>query len=125
MEPLPQDDHGSSLLPADNEEPMMTEAESDQASDQDLGPARDDFWEVFSPPRIAPLWRQDGYSAPYSIDLLTGWDLSKRLVITHHVLRGKFWQPCAWKDQPPFIGPYEFFIVPRISAPQIGVWSLG
>jgi len=49
----------------------------DQMSMQRVGleRSRDDFWEVFSPPRVSPYCRDRGLSAPRSVDLETGWDL--------------------------------------------------
>jgi hypothetical protein len=37
----------------------------------------EDFMEIFSPPRLAPLFREKGKVANLSIDILLGWDLSK------------------------------------------------
>ena len=36
---------------------------------------RDDFWELFSPPRVCPFIEKLGFRAPISVDLKTGWDL--------------------------------------------------
>ena len=34
------------------------------------------FWEIYSPPRVAPLVSNHGKTAPRSLDLKTGWDLT-------------------------------------------------
>ena len=34
------------------------------------------FWEVYTPPRIAPLIRQQGYKSMRSVDYKQNWDLS-------------------------------------------------
>ena len=42
---------------------------------------QDHFWEVFCPPRIAPLIRSKGLSSQRSVDKLTGWDMSNDQVL--------------------------------------------
>lgn len=41
---------------------------------------RDDFLELFSPPRLAPLLKARGFRSEVSVDILTGYDLTQDLV---------------------------------------------
>ena len=42
-----------------------------------MGGDQMDFIELFSPPRLAPIFKQHGKTKTMSIDVMSGWDLSK------------------------------------------------
>ena len=62
---------------------------------------RHHFWEIYSPPRVAPLVSNHGKTAPRSLDLKTGWDLTnpEHLLNMQHDINLN--RPCCVLVRPP------------------------
>ena len=62
---------------------------------------RHHFWEIYSPPRVAPVVSKHGKTAPRSLDLKTGWDLTNPedlLNMQHDINLNR---PCCVMVRPP------------------------